>query len=403
MAAPDLSQMRIDRGPQGAPRRRWRPATLIAAAVILAAGGFGLSRFLSGPVEVEAVTVTTAYPYQAYTLLNAAGYVVAQRKAAVSSKATGRLEWLGVQEGSKVKEGEVIARLESRDVRASADQAAANVSVARANIGQAEAELRDAEQSLHRSRDLYAKKFIALSALDTARARYEKAAAALASSKAALQAAQAAARAAEVAVEQTLIRAPFDGVVLTKSANVGDVVTPFSSALEAKGAVATMADMSSLEVEADVSESNLAKIHVGQPCEVQLDAFPEQRFRCRVSRLVPTVDRAKATVLTKVKLEDRDARILPEMSAKVSFLSQEVGPDQRSPLTVVNPEAVTTRDGHTVVFVVAEGRAKATQVTTGAKIGDALEVSGVKSGEKVILKPGEKLRDGAEVKLVQKS
>jgi RND family efflux transporter MFP subunit len=403
MSDTDLSQMRIERGPPGAPRRRRRPAMLIAAAAILAAGGFGLSRFLSGPVEVEAATVTTAYPYQAYTVLNAAGYVVAQRKAAVSSKATGRLEWLGVQEGSRVKEGEVIARLESRDVRATADQAAANVAVAKANIGQAEAELRDAQRSLNRSRDLYAKKFISLSALDSTQARYEKAKAALASSRAALQAAQAAARAAEVAVEQTLIRAPFDGVVLTKSANVGDVVTPFSSALEAKGAVATMADMSSLEVEADVSESNLAKIHVGQPCEVQLDAFPEQRFRCRVSRLVPTVDRAKATVLTKVKLEDRDPRILPEMSAKVSFLSREVGPDQRSPLTVVNPAAVTMRDGLAVVFVVAEGRAKATQVTTGATIGDALEVSGVKSGEKVILRPGEKLRDGAEVKLVQKS
>jgi RND family efflux transporter MFP subunit len=402
MSAPDLSQMRIDRGPPGAPRRRRRPATLIAAAAVLAAGGYGLSRVLSGPVEVEAVTVTTAYPYQAYTLLNAAGYVVAQRKAAVSSKATGRLEWLGVQEGSKVKEGEVIARLESRDVRASADQALANVSVARANIGQSEAELRDAEQSLHRSRDLYGKKFIALSALDTTQARYDKARAALASSKAALQAAQAGARAAEVAVEQTLIRAPFDGVVLTKSANVGDVVTPFSSALDAKGAVATMADMNSLEVEADVSESNLEKIRVGQPCEIQLDAFPEQRFRCQVSRLVPTVDRAKASVLTKVKLVDRDPRILPEMSAKVSFLSQEVGADQRKPMTVVNPDAIVARDGRSVVFVIADGRARAAPVTTGAKLGDAVEVSGVKSGDKVVLRPGEKLRDGAAVKPVQK-
>jgi RND family efflux transporter MFP subunit len=242
--------------------------------------------------------------------------------------------------------------------------------------------------------------------VDAAQARFNKARAALASSRAALQAAQAASRAARVAVDQTLIRAPFDGVVLTKSANVGDVVTPFSSALDAKGAVVSMADMSTLEVEADVSESNLSKIKVDQPCEIQLDAFPDQRFRGRVSRLVPTVDRTKASVMTKVKFVDSDAgqgaRILPEMSAKVAFLSREVPADQRQPLTVVNPEAVLARDGKSIVFVVSEGRAVQTSVVTGERLGEAIVVSGVKVGERVVLKPDAKLRDGSAVKLLQK-
>ena len=404
--ATDLSQLSIERNPGPAPRRRLRPGWLLTVAAVVVAGGYGAARMATAPVTVETGSVTSAYPYQAVTLLNAAGYVVAQRKAAVSSKATGRLEWLGVREGSVVKKDEIIARLESRDVSATADQAEANVAVARANIGQADAELQDAEQALRRAQDLLARRFVSQSSVDAAQARFNKARAALASSRAALQAAQAASRAAQVAVDQTLIRAPFDGVVLTKSANVGDVVTPFSSALDAKGAVVSMADMSTLEVEADVAESNLSKIRVDQPCEIQLDAFPDQRFRGRVSRLVPTVDRTKATVMTKVKFVDSDAgagsRILPEMSAKVAFLSREVPADQRQPLTVVNPEAVLARDGKSIVFLVSAGRAVQTQVVTGERLGDAIVVSGVKAGERVVLRPDAKLRDGSAVKVSQK-
>jgi RND family efflux transporter MFP subunit len=353
-------------------------------------------------MTVETATVTTAYPFQTLTVLSAAGYVVAQRKAAVASKATGRLEWLGVQEGSRVSKDEVIARLESLDVTATAEQAQANVAVARANIGQAEAELADAEQAYRRAKDLVERKFVSQSALDTARARHGKAQAALAGSRAALLAAQAGARAAQVAVEQTRIRAPFDGVVLTKSANVGDVVTPFSSALEAKGAVVTMADMDTLEVEADVSESNLARIGVGQPCEIHLDAFPDKRFRGEVSRLVPTVDRTKASVMTKVRIVERDARILPEMSAKVAFLSQPVTAAQRQPLTVVTQEAVATRDGKRVVFALRDGKAKQVAVDPDRNVGDAVGVSALAPGDKVVLKPADKLRDGAAVVPAQK-
>jgi HlyD family secretion protein len=161
--------------------------------------------------------------------------------------------------------------------------------------------------------------------------------------------------------------------------------------------VVTMADMETLEVEADVSESSLAKVKIGQACEIALDAFPDLRLRGEVSRIVPTVDRSKASVMTKVRFVDRDSRVLPEMSAKVAFLSAAVAPDQRKPLTVVHPDAIVQRDGKPTVFVVADGVAKAVTVTTGRKIGDLVEVSGVKPDTKVVVKPIDRLQDGSHV------
>ena len=403
MSGPDLSKLSIDRSAAGMPRarRRWWP--WIAGLVLLAAAAaLGLSGGFGGPVTVETAAVTTAYPSQAVTALNATGYVVAQRKAAVASKATGRLEWLGVMEGSRVKKDDVIARLESRDVAASREQAVANVKVAQANLEQAQVEVRDAERNLERSRELAAKKYISESALDTAVARFDKARAGVRSSDAALGVARANLKAAEVAFDQTLIRAPFDGVVLTKNANVGDNITPFSSAIDTKGAVVTMADMETLEVEADVAESSLGRIRVGQPCEIQLDAIPDMRFPGVVNRIVPTVDRAKATVLVKIRFVERDDRVLPDMSAKVAFLEREVPPADRKPVTAVPKQAIIERDGGKAVFVVREGRAARTTVETGRTIGDLVQVSGVTSGQKVILKPLDRLSDGARVKVDQK-
>ena len=403
VADADLSKLRISRG-DGAPsagttrRRGRRILWLIGLLVVAAAVAVGL--WFSATVTVKVTTVNSVYPSQAYTMLNATGYVVAQRKAAVASKATGRLEWLGVREGSRVKEGEVLARLENRDVTAQMEQAAANVRLARANLEQGQAELDEAQRALKRSRELLERKFVSQAAHDTAIARYEKARAAIAGYKAAIAVAEANYRAAQVAVEQTLIRAPFDGVVLTKNANVGDVITPFSSALGSQAAVVTMADMSTLEVEADVAESNLSQVKLDQPCEIELDALPNQRFRGVLHRLVPTVDRSKATITAKVRFVDSDPRILPEMSAKVAFLSREVPASERSPRIVVQPHAIVKRRGRDVVFVVKEGRAVETGVQTAGKIGDLVEIAkGVAPGDKVVLGPPRTLRDGAKVSI----
>lgn len=405
MANEDLSRLKIDRnGTAGVTSRKKRPRLIpifaAAAALILLAVLYLRG---SAAIEVESATVTTAYPSQSFTLLNATGYVVAQRKAAVASKATGRVEWLGVTEGSQVAENEIIARLENADVSAAMEQAAANIKVAKANLQHGEAELVDAQVAFNRNHELLAKGFISQSAYDIASARYHKAQATVWGYQASVGVAEANHRAARIAVEQTLIRAPFDGVVLTKSANIGDVVTPFSSALDAKGAVVTLADMDTLEVEADVSESNLSKVKLEQPCEIQLDALPDMRLRGVVQRIVPTVDRAKATVLVKIRFVDRDPRVLPEMSAKIAFLEKEMTAEQRTARTVVQPDAIIQRNGKSAVFIIEDEKAVEVPIESGEKIGDMVEVlKGPKAGDKVILHPGDGLDNGDQVKTVAK-
>src|SRR5512147_410303 len=394
-APPSLARLAIDRTAPAVSRRRrplwkrWWVWALVAALVLVA--GLVL-RSRSAPQQVEFATVAAAYPSTSVAILNATGRVVAQRRASVSSKGTGRLEWLGVQEGQMVQEGDVIARLENRDVAAQREQAAAQVQAARANLAQGQAELDDAQAALKRAQDLARQNFISGSALDTAEARYNKARAQIDTLKAQIGVAEANLRVASVGYDQTLIRAPFTGIVLTKSANVGDIVTPFSSASGTTGAVVTMADMETLEVEADVSESSISKIKVGQPAEIQLDAFPELRLLGEVSRVVPTVDRSKATLLVKVKFVEHDPRVLPDMSAKIAFLSRALKPEERKPVPALRPDAVVKRDGADVVFVVeAAGAVKPVPVKTGDKVGDLVRVEGVAPGTRVVANPPERL------------
>ena len=403
-SAPSLSRLAIDRTAVVPRRRRplwkrwwvWAIALIVLAAVALFIGR------RNAPQAVEIATVAAAYPSASVAALNATGRVVAARRASVSSKGTGRLEWLGVQEGQRVTEGDIIARLENRDVAAEREQAAAQVQVARANLAQGQAELEDAAAAYKRAQDLAQQKFIAGSALDTAEARYNKSRAAIDTLKAQITVAQANHRAAEVGFDQTLIRAPFTGMVLTKSANVGDIVTPFSAASGTTGAVVTMADMETLEVEADVSEASIAKITVGQPAEIQLDAFPDLRLLGEVSRIVPTVDRAKATLLVKVKFVERDPRVLPDMSAKIAFLSRPLRPDERTPVAALRADAIVKRDGKDMVFVVGKDeQVKLTPVAAGAKVGDLVRVD-LAPGTRVVITPPDRLVDGATVAAAKK-
>jgi RND family efflux transporter MFP subunit len=401
----DLSRLKIDRAAGASPRGRRRSRWLrsgVAGIIVIGIAGWLASRY-AAPVHVEAATVAATYPTQAYTLLNAAGYVVPDRKAALSSKASGRLEWLGVREGSHVKANQIVARLESKDVRATLEQASAQVALAEANLQQGLAELRDAEANFRRSQELLGKKFISEAQHSTDLARVDKARAAVASQRAAVNSARANREAAEVAVEQTLIRAPFDAIVLTKNADVGDNITPLSSAAGAKGAVVTVADMDTLEVEADVAESSIGKIAVNQPCEVQLDALPDIRLAAAVSRIVPTVDRSKATVLVKVRFIDKDSRVLPDMSAKVAFLERPPAAEDKKPVPALQARAIVEREGRKVAFAIRDGRAHRVEVDTGRKLGDLVELrSGLQPGERVVLEPGEKLRDGASVAVTKK-
>jgi RND family efflux transporter MFP subunit len=403
MTDADLSKLRIDKGSSSlrhSRRRRW----FVWGGVLLAIAGLLLVKLVLAPVvEVETATVSQVYPTQTFTLLNASGYVVAQRKAAVASKATGRLEWLGVEEGSRVKAGQILARLENRDAQATREQAAAGLVSAGTALEQAKAELNDATLAYKRQKELLLQGIVAQAEYDAAEARYKKARAAVSGAESNIRGANANLQGAAVAVEYTLIRAPFDAVVLTKNADVGDIVTPLGAAANAKAAVVTIADMGSLEVEADVSESNLAKVKAGQPCEILLDAIPDLRLRGEVHTIMPTADRSKASVMVKVRFIDREMRILPEMSAKVAFLERQATADEKIPRTAIPPSAVVQRNGLSVVYMLRGDRVSEVPVKTGNRIGEMVEVaSGVKAGDKIVLKPLEKMKDGARIKVAEK-
>jgi RND family efflux transporter MFP subunit len=387
----DLSSLRIDRSSRGAgsPRSSRRPGRLLFWAIVviaIAGAALALKRWLTPALEVQLVSASLTSPSQANAVLTASGYVVARRKAAVASKGTGRLVFLGVEEGDKVKKGQVIARLEDDDVIAARNQA-------RENLRLAEADLYEAQKNLERMRMLVKQALIAQSEFDLADARYKRVVATIA-------AAQFAVREAEVAVENTRIIAPFDGTVLKKNADVGEIVAPLAGAASSKAAVVTIADMSSLEVDADVSEANITKVASRQNCEITLDAYPQQRYPGYVSNIVPTADRAKATVMVKIKFKQYDERVLPEMGAKVTFLAlgSISDPANVKPLLTVPAAAVAGRDGRQVVYQIREDRAVEVPITTGQRIGHLIEVTaGLKEGDKIIGKADGEIKAGAKV------
>lgn len=398
----DLSKLRIDKSQLAAsPGRRRKPVyRVLALVLLLLAAGLYWKGFFEPARTVEVTGVSLMYPSQTFTTLNASGYVVAQRKAAVASKVTGRLVEVMVEEGSKIKKGQVLARLENEDTLAAVDQAAASLNAARFALVQAQAEFHDAELTFDRHKELMAAGLISRSLFDSSEARYKVASASVDAAEAAVSAQEAALTSARVALEYTVVRAPFDAVVLTKNADAGDIVTPIGAAANAKSAVVTIADMGSLQVEVDVSESGLHNVTVGQPCEIQLDAFPDARFRGELHMIVPTADRSKATVLVKVRFIDRDSRILPEMSAKVAFLSRKIRPEEEAPRMVINPSAVLDRNGHKVVFLVKEDRVFEKDIKTGDLLGDMIEVQGGLSvGDRIVLNPPGGLKDGDRIKL----
>ena len=387
----DLASLRIDRSSQGGnlpakSKAKRKIVIAVAVALVLAAAIMLLKDVFNPGVEVQLATAALTSPSQSNAVLTASGYVVARRKAAVASKGTGRLVFLGVEEGDKVKMGQVIARLEDSDVIAARDRA-------RENLRLAEADLYEAQKNLERVRILLKQGAIAPVEVDVADARYKRVVATI-------EAAKYGVREAEVAVENTRIIAPFDGTVLKKNADVGEIVAPLAGAASSKAAVVTIADMSSLEVDADVSEANITRVAPDQQCEVTLDAYPQQRYPGFVTKIVPTADRAKATVLVKIKFKEYDKRVLPEMSAKISFLAIGYIPasmDHKLLLTV--PEAaVVTRGGRAVIYQIREDRAVEVPVSTGQKLGGLLEIkNGVKEGDKIIAKVDDRIESGAKV------
>jgi RND family efflux transporter MFP subunit len=347
-----------------------------------------LKDFLDPPIEVQLTTATLTSPAQANAVLTASGYVVARRKAAVASKGTGTLVFLGVEEGDAVKKGQVIARLDDSDVTATLQRAQENLRVA-------EADLNDAKQSLERQKILLERDMVARAEYDIAEARYKRVVAGIDAAKFAVKEAQ-------VAVDNMRIVAPFDGTVLKKNADVGEIVAPLAGAASSKAAVVTIADMSSLEVEADVSEANITRVIPEQGCEIRLDAYPDRRYLGYVTKIVPTADRAKATVLVKIKFKNYDDRVLPEMGAKIAFLApgSDESPARAKSLLTIPVAAVANRNGRQVVFQVKDDRATGLPVVLGERMGNLVEIKeGLKEGDKVIGKIDQNFRDGSKVSI----
>lgn len=394
----DLSALRINRtesrpggggGGGGGSSRLGLWITLAVVLVLVAAAVFFARVRFASAIEVQLTPATLVSPARAGTVLVASGYVVAQRKAAVASKGTGRLVYLGVLEGDRVRSGQVIARLEDSDVRAQLAQAQANLQLS-------QADLHNVERSLARTRALRDSNYMTAASVDSAEARYMQV-------KSGIAVAQAVVEAAQVALENTVIRAPFDGTVLTKNADVGEVVAPLAASAFSKAAVVTIADLRSLEVEADVAEANLESLVVGQPCEIVLDAYPDVRYPAYVAKIVPTADRAKATVQVKVAFRSYDARVLPEMSAKVHFLPRHEGAAaDTQPVLIVPASAVVDRGPRTVVYMVTEGRAVEVPVTLGRRLGASVAIAqGITSGTLVVDSVDQRLRPGTKVQVRQ--
>jgi RND family efflux transporter MFP subunit len=319
--------------------------------------------------------------------LVATGYVVAQRKAEVASKGTGRLEFLGFEEGDRVSKGEIIASLDNDDIKA-------NLELAKANLMQAEVDTLQKGRDFRRAQDLLKSGAITKSIFEDAESKQRASLAGLAAAKAGV-------RAADVALENTYIRAPFDGTVLTKNADIGDIVAPFASSASSKGSVVTLADMTSLEVEADVSESYINRVSEGQRCEIILDAYSSEVYPGHVKKIVPTADRARATVLTKVAFDNIDVKVLPEMSARIIFfVDRQADTKSVASALVIPKEAITTRDNLKVVFVIDKELVQMKEITIGRELGDLTEVlEGVTAGDRVVLSPPGKMIDGEKIEI----
>ena len=392
----ELASLRIDRD-RPAERRAWRWPLIFFIPVVLAlAGLYALKarQALSAP-EVEtapAAVVRTGEAPAGAPILTASGYVVARRKAVVSAKIQGRLSQLRVEEGSRVAQGEVIARLESTDYEA-------QVQRARAALLRAEADLAESRRQMELARRLTAEKIMSTDQLQTSESRARVNEAAVAQARADVSFSQA-------QLANTVIRAPFSGTVVKKMAEVGESVAPIPPGVNistSSGAIVALADLDTLEVEADVSESNVAKLSPDQPAEVSVEAFPERKYRAVLRQVIPTADRTKATVQVKVTILDKDARLKPEMSSKVTFVepARAATPTEAAaPVVVVPKDAVVSRDGKSVVFEVRDGKVHARPVVPGGeRQGQVVVREGLAGAETLVVRPPETLKDGDAVRI----
>ncbi len=410
-----LRQLRIDRDKRPAQRtssrRGWWLAGLLAVLIAIGAAAFLTMRSAAPAVKVAVarpVASGTGAPSGA-SILDASGYVVARRQATVSAKITGKLSQLFIEEGVHVKEGDVVAKLDDRNATAELLQAKAGVTQAQSMLLQAKAAAADITPIYERDRKLAAAGVISRTALDQSKANYDAKQTDVAVAEGNLAVRRAALAVAQRDLDDTTVRAPFTGVVTTKNAQPGEIVSPLSAGGGfTRSGICTLVDMDSLEVEVDVSENFISRVRADEPATLKLNAYPDWNIPAYVIAVVPTADRSKATVKVRVGFKSRDPRILPEMGARVSFLSRvENGANGTPSAAAVSlpPDAVQANTGSAtgVVFVLHDDTVERREVKLGARDADAQTVlAGLSAGERVAVGDFAKLSDGAHVKVVDR-
>ena len=399
-----LDQLRIDRSADRPPRRRTRRYAIVAIVLVAAAVGalLGWARMRPPTVQLTVARAATAGGGPG-SVLDASGYVTARRQATVSAKITGKVTEVLIEEGMRVREGAVLARLDDTEARAQLDLARAQLSAARSQLAEVRAQLEQAERDYARQQGLYDRALVSPQSLDAALAQRDMLRARLLSTQEQIKVAQESVSVAQVQLDNTVIRAPFGGVVVAKSAQPGEMISPISAGGGfTRTGIGTIVDMDSLEIQVDVNESYINRVAAGQPVEATLNAYPDWKIPGEVIAIIPTADRTKATVKVRIAIKSKDSRIVPDMGVRVGFLESKPAGGAVAPAVtgvLVPPEAVRAEGNGSVVFVYADGRVERRAVTLGPDTGGQRRVvSGLRDGERVVLSPAAALRDGQAVK-----
>jgi RND family efflux transporter MFP subunit len=404
-----LQQLRIDRSEERSTSRASRVwIGVVVALVVLALLAGGGWWWLSGGgkmFEVEAATAVAPAGNGAGPLavLQATGYVTARREATVSAQITGTMTQVMIEEGEHVEAGQVLALLEDTAQKAALAQAEAQLRAAEAQLVQFDSQVAQSRRDLKRAEDLVGRKLVSEQAVETARTQVEMQAAQLQTQKKQVELAQAGVQAAHVQLDYCTIRAPFSGVVIAKAAQVGEIVSPFSAGGGfTRTGIGTIVDMDSLEIEVDVNESYINRVIAKQKIESVLDAYPDWKIPGHVIAIIPTADRSKATVKVRVALDQKDARIVPDMGVRVSFLEEApvaaAGQPAPPPKGVLVPsQSIVQRDGKSAVFAIDGEKARLRAVTPGQQMGELRLVEGLGAGTRIVREPPAEMADGSRV------
>jgi RND family efflux transporter MFP subunit len=402
----DLSALRIEREPLNTTGGGW--VKWVVLLVILGAAGGGAWIFLNRerPLEIEVATVTERAAGTSASVLNASGYVTARRRATVSSKVTGKVIEVNVEEGMDVREGQVLARLDDSTLQAALRLYRAQLEAARRQIPESEVRLEQARVQLQRQERLRRDGLNTPNDIDNAKAEVDSLIARIASAQEQVKVAESQISVQQTAIDDTVIRAPFSGVAISKDAQVGEMISPVSAGGGfTRTGICTVVDMRSLEIEVDVNESYIGRVKAGQPVTAVLDAYPDFQIPASVIAVVPTADRQKATVLVRIGFKQLDPRILPDMGVKVTFLREsDTAAGAASPgaaaqaVTLVPAAAVKTDNGTTFALVLNGTTVERRAIKTGGTDGDRVEVvAGLKGGDRVVIAPPPELTPGTPV------